>query len=356
MSNIWNEEENVSEYEMLQEEAESAEEMALSVDSQPHEVYDFSDIDEEILEEIQEESAFELEDDEVASIYNVRTRLEQARLYEMLINHNVFEGVDASEQAVRNVQNELKAYIVSRLELLMGIRSPEAQVREEIVVEQPFNDIEIDFIKQLAYKGTKGASAQGEYTQPNIQRIETKIAPQEPQGLKTLAAPKRVTKLAPMAKEEPLRPTRKAPTRKAPVKKAPARKAPVKKAPARKAVTTDKTTPSNRVVTPMEMRKNGRNMTKGEIEQIAKEEIARENAVKKGRKGKDWAKMSAKEKTAEVLRTNKRNARTKPEGALDMPSADQIATNYQTREAMRSGKNNKGGFNIMLANALAANK
>ena len=361
---MWNEEDSVSEYEMLSEDVEMAEDIAMSIESQPHDVYDFSEIDDEILEEIQEESAFDLEEDEVASVYNVRTRLEQARLYEMLINHNIFDEVDASEQAIKNVQNELKAYIVSRLELLMGIRAPKAETREEIFIEQPFNDIEIDFIKQLAYKGTKGASAQGEYIQPEIQRVQAQVEPQAPQGLKTLSAPKKVTKPAPVVKEAPLRQTRKAPAKKAPAKRPPAKRPPAKKAPARKAPARkatpkakgSKTTPSNRTVTPMEMRKNGRNMTQGEIEQIAKEEIAREKSAKAGRKGKAWAKMTATEKAAEVMRTNERNSRTKPEGALPMPSSDEIASMHQTREMMRSGKNNTGGLNLMIANAIAANK
>ncbi|HXF28340.1 MAG TPA: hypothetical protein VN457_00695, partial [Chlamydiales bacterium] len=117
---LWEDDDTVSDYDLIAEDAQKAEELAEEYAAKPSVV----EADEEQLEEIAEESAFELNHNESNVIYNARLRLEQAKLYELLINHNLFEGVDASEQAIKNVQNELKFYIVKRLEILLGIREP----------------------------------------------------------------------------------------------------------------------------------------------------------------------------------------------------------------------------------------
>lgn len=359
MSNIWNDEDAPSEYEMLEEITES-EAIAEQIDSTPHEVYDFSEIDETLIEEIQEEAAYDLEEDEVASVYNVRTRLAQARLYELLINHNLFEGVDEPQQAINNVQKELKDYIVSRLELLMGLRQPEVQqAREEIIVDQPFNDIEVDFLKALSYKGTNGASAQGEYTEPEVRRVPSTIkpiAPKKPAGLKSLAPSK--PKPAPAPIKKAAAPVKKAPARRAPAKKAaaPAKKATPRKAAPRKAVKQNART-NNRKVTQVEMNENQVNMTKSQVQQLAEAEIAKEAAAKKARGGKEWGKMTQAEKTKEIMRANKRNAKPQPANAAPMPDQNAINMHYQTQEAIRSSKSGgKSGFNLMLAEQIASSK
>lgn len=72
-------------------------------------------------EEVFEED--EVEKDSSSVINNARIRLEQGRLYEMLIKHNLFEGVDAMPQAIDKVQSEIKQFIVERLEILLGMRA-----------------------------------------------------------------------------------------------------------------------------------------------------------------------------------------------------------------------------------------
>lgn len=341
MSNIWNSEEEPSEYEMLEEASETEEIAETNV---PHEVYDFSDIDESMIEEIQEESAFDLEEEDVASVYNVRVRLEQARLYEMLINHNLFDGVEASDQAIKNVQNELKEYIVSRLELLMGIRQPKTETREEIIIDQPFNDVEIDFLKQLSFKGTQGKSSSGEYTQPEARRVENTIKPlvvKKKQSLKPISSIKKqvVEKIVETVVEKPLRKTAKTPIKR--VKKQ------VKAIP--------KT--NNRVVTQVEMAKGKVSMTKKTAEQLAMKEIKKERAIKKSRGGKEWAEMNSKEKAAEIRRVNKRNAKPIPADAKPMMDQSAINAHYQTQQAIRGGKiGGTDSFNSMLSAHLINNK
>jgi len=345
MSNMWNNtEEAPSEYEML-EESEETEEIVSNMNTAPHDVYDFSDIDESVIEEIQEEAAFDLEEEDVSSVYNVRVRLEQARLYEMLINHNLFDGVEASDQAINNVQKELKDYIITRLELLMGIRQPKAEVREEIIVEQPFNDVEVDFLKALSYKGTNGASSNGEYTQPEVKRVESEIKPvSRSKGLNPIQA-----KMKPIKKQviqqEPLKSKPKArPAKKTTKPKAAAKSQPVKA----------RAKTNNRSVTNVEMIKGKVKMTENQAMEIAKEEIKREKAAKKGRGGKDWGKMKASEKAAEIRRANQRNAKPASTNAAPMPDQNSINMHYQTQDANRGGGNSQ--FNVKLANMIANNK
>ena len=93
-------------------------------------------------------------------------RLEQARLYEMLIKHDLFGDMDVHPVALDKVKKELQGYIVQRLEILLGMRTdsrdaPELPVKETSVT-LPFNSSEIEFLKALSFKGTNGNSVKGQ--------------------------------------------------------------------------------------------------------------------------------------------------------------------------------------------------
>jgi hypothetical protein len=95
---------------------------------------------------------------EVSVVDNARIRLEQGRLYEMLIKHNLFDGVDAMPQAVAKVQSEIKEFIIERLEILLGMRSEKQKEVHQIIKESQFNELEVQALKMIASKVTKGAS------------------------------------------------------------------------------------------------------------------------------------------------------------------------------------------------------
>jgi len=149
-----NNQEPVSEYEMIKEimpdqEIENVRPVNRN-DSSPH-------------QSLISNSSYELSKSDSSILEEAELRLQQAKLYEMLIKHDIFEGVTANPTALRNVQEELKNYIIERLEILLGIRQRTA-IKEEptnIVVESDFNDIEIEFLKKLSYMGTKGESTKG---------------------------------------------------------------------------------------------------------------------------------------------------------------------------------------------------
>lgn len=117
--------------------------------SRKNELYDLSDS--ETIEEF-------LDVEEVSVVDNARIRLEQGRLYEMLIKHNLFDGVDAMPQAVTKVQSEIKEFIIERLEILLGMKSEKQKEVHHIVKESQFNELEVQALKMIASKVTKGAS------------------------------------------------------------------------------------------------------------------------------------------------------------------------------------------------------
>jgi hypothetical protein len=142
-NNLWDkEEENTweEENEYLEEEQEQIE------DSESYSL-DNSETIEEFLDR-----------EEVSVVDNARIRLEQGRLYEMLIKHNLFDGVDAMPQAVVKVQSEIKEFIIERLEILLGMKSEKQKEVHQIIKESQFNDLEVQALKMIASKVTKGAS------------------------------------------------------------------------------------------------------------------------------------------------------------------------------------------------------
>jgi len=99
-----------------------------------------------------------LDVEEISVVDKARIRLEQGRLYEMLIKHNLFDGVDAMPQAVIKVQSEIKEFITERLEILLGMKSEKQKEVHQIIKESQFNDLEVQALKMIASKVTKGAS------------------------------------------------------------------------------------------------------------------------------------------------------------------------------------------------------
>lgn len=355
MSNIWDED-TVSEYELLADDAEEAERIAEEYDKAPEVV----EPTEEEVESIVEEAAFELDDEESNVVYNARLRLEQARLYEMLINHNLFDGVDADPRAINIVQNELKHFIVKRLEILMGLRQPVIEKAKEIAeVDLPFNDTEVDFLKQLAYKGTLGKSAQGQPLQsttksnPSLNPLSSKKSSNQLKSMSKSSAPhKKKVEPEPEPEEEPEHTPQPPPKKKAAPKKQQPKKT------AQKNKSTQQNKPQQKAKPAQKSKVNSagvmakRDLTKKEIEELAKQQLAEEQ--KSGKK--DWADMTKKEKMQRIREVNAKYARPKPKDMLPMPTAQELEARYQQREALNSNRGGRSQFNATLANILTQRK
>jgi hypothetical protein len=86
-------------------------------------------------------------------------RLEMARLYEMVLKTNFFDGLDADPRAVSKVMKEFKEFTMDRLEILLGMKQEKQKTAAPIEVKLPFNELEISSLKDLAFKLTKGETA-----------------------------------------------------------------------------------------------------------------------------------------------------------------------------------------------------
>jgi hypothetical protein len=273
-------------------------------------------------------------------------------LYEMLINHNLFEGVEADTSAIAIVQNELKHYIVKRLEILMGLRHPTPQ--QKTIVESDFNPIEVDFLKQLAYRGTKGASAEYEEDyEEEEEEAPRPVAKPKPllnpikatvksSSLKSVAKTKPSVKKPPVVKKSPP-----APAPKKTVKKKVQPKAePLPSKPKRKAKKSGAVTPKikNTGVAP-------RQLNQQEIEALAKADLEQMKTRK------PFDKMTAKEKAEEIARVNAQHApKPKPATALPPMDSSQLMMKYTAEQASRASStgNKNNPFDAIMANV--ANK
>lgn len=323
MNRFWDTdpEEPVSEYDLVEEAAET-EQLAAQYAQEPIVV----EADDDEIEQILAESAYSLDQNEANVIYNTRIRLEQARLYEMLINHNLFDGVDADASAITIVQNEIKHYIVKRLEILMGLRQPIIRQNNDL----PLNSIELDFLKQLAYKGTRGASTQAN-TEP-----ESPPPPTAFTGLKPIKPTVKSSSLKGLSKNiaRTTPPTPQVQNTKTPIQN-------TKPQPKKK----HKSAPQSQRQVRLKNTAAPRELRPEEIEALAKEDLT----LMKGRK--PFHQMSAKEKAKEIARVNQAHApKPKPANALPLMNPDQQMMKYMTEQSSRTNRGSQANqFNQIMS-------
>ena len=156
------------------------------------ETVDFDDDDMEELEEFFEKPSI---------MDSARVRLEQGRLYEMLIKHDLFDGVEALPEAIDKVQTEIKEFITERLEILLGMRAEKETEIHQIVQDNPFNEMEIEVLKRVASKMSKGMTENVESSKPEPAPFNPVKKENKSTGLNTLGTPKQqVKKKAPVSR------------------------------------------------------------------------------------------------------------------------------------------------------------
>lgn len=150
----------------------------------------------EVLDEIEGE----MEDMEKATtetlkaISEAEKRIEQANLYKAVLNGNLFAKGSARPEIIKIVDKEFKAFVMYRLEVLLGIKN-EAGLRPQQAAQMvsPFSQAEITALKAIAARLNKTAPPQQQLAQPMITPIaaesQEQIAPVtqeiEPQGQQT---------------------------------------------------------------------------------------------------------------------------------------------------------------------------
>jgi len=200
MSNFFEQDEE-SEY-MTEERAEqvlkeSAAEKHAHSKKKANKVLTIKEEDEEFDEEFEIFADEDLENDEEL-MNDVSLRLEQGRLYQMILNQDLFQNIDAPPKAIANVQREIRAHVKSRLAVLLGI-TPEVRT-QTVRHESQFTDMEVDLLRAMAFKFSGGA------TKKNKEPIEREqvLAPvvsQRPQSLSPVAGPKPAQRIAVPKKE-----------------------------------------------------------------------------------------------------------------------------------------------------------
>lgn len=99
-------------------------------------------------------------------------RIEQAKLYETLLKHSLFGPNSARPEIISTVENEIKQFILSRLEILLGIKpNPEQQKKDNL-----FSEEEVDALKAIASKLISKDRAVST-TQPTINQVRSGPTP-----------------------------------------------------------------------------------------------------------------------------------------------------------------------------------
>ena len=157
------------------------------------------ELDPEALAYFQEDpnvDIFDEEDEDMANVLSdANLRLEQGRLYQMIMNHDIFGETDADPKAIRNVQREMRKFARERMETMLGMCQEEPT--KQMIVSSPFNDMEVTVLKLLASKMSKGATETVEQPQQapaapkkdGISAISGAVRPKAPAPLKREVKP-----------------------------------------------------------------------------------------------------------------------------------------------------------------------
>lgn len=114
-------------------------------------------LDEQVLAEIQGDSEDVFDDEEQDNLElmaDANLRLEQGRLYQMVLANDIFGETDADPRAIRNVQRQIRKCARDHMEIMLGIK--QEQILQAPIVSSPFNDLEVKALKMLASKLSGG--------------------------------------------------------------------------------------------------------------------------------------------------------------------------------------------------------
>jgi hypothetical protein len=216
MSNFWNQDEE--EFRDVPDEVSEKEAPPASLPPQQRRALPA------VQHQVQEPEEFEIPDIEMEDdnddyesvLSDARLRLEQGRLYEMIMNHPLFDGVDADPTAVKSVQKQIRKFAKEQMEIMLGMRRETAKI-EHLEIDFPFNSVEVTVLKKLAFAASKGASENSDRFVPEVKKTveEVPVVTAQPrkEGLNPIGSQK---KPAPKPQVRQVQPTPKAPPAKLP--------------------------------------------------------------------------------------------------------------------------------------------
>jgi hypothetical protein len=132
------------------------------------------EMQQEDLEELTQQIAQEDEEDYTEVLSDARLRLEQGKLYEMILNHDLFNDVEADPRAAKSVQKQIRNWAKNQMEIMLGMRQEVSETNN--IVSSPFNDLEVTILKKLASAASKGATETEEAQQTSPEPVKQKKA------------------------------------------------------------------------------------------------------------------------------------------------------------------------------------
>lgn len=110
------------------------------------------------LEELTEQVSLDDEDEDYSEVLSdARLRLEQGKLYELIMNHELFNDVEADPRAAKSVQKQIRKWAKTQMEIMLGM-TPDPSTQPSAFISSPFNDLEVTVLKKLASAASKGAT------------------------------------------------------------------------------------------------------------------------------------------------------------------------------------------------------
>ena len=114
------------------------------------------------------------EEDYSSVLNDANLRLEQGSLYKLIMKHDLFAGVDSDPVAIQNVQKAIRKFAREQMEIMLGMRK-ETNTVEHLEINFPFNAVEVDVLKKLAFAATKGASENSDAYVPEVKRTTSEV-------------------------------------------------------------------------------------------------------------------------------------------------------------------------------------
>jgi hypothetical protein len=132
------------------------------------------EMQQEDIEELTQQVSEEDDEDYTEVLSDARLRLEQGKLYEMVMQHDLFSGLDSDPRAVKSVQKQIRKFAQERMEIMLGMKQEKSE--HEIFVSSPFNDLEVTILKKLASAASKGAT---ESVESEVSKKEVIVQPKK---------------------------------------------------------------------------------------------------------------------------------------------------------------------------------
>jgi hypothetical protein len=132
------------------------------------------------------------QEDYSSVLSDARLRLEQGRLYEMIMNHDLFGGMDADPRAIKTVQRQICNFAKEQMEIMLGMRREPSRDSEHFSVDLPFNSLEVEALRDIAFKLTKGATKS-----PDVEKYVAPVEPRRSNGLNAIGSSSMTPRLPP---------------------------------------------------------------------------------------------------------------------------------------------------------------